>query len=402
MATNIPSISLSNTFGQWLITTQTVLSELNNIGFGDYTKNSNTFTIDSSGTGLRVSNTATFGTITVNRDSTLTGNVSVGQRIVVSGNNSSVSDIYLDRNILTFSTSTPKVDTIISVNRGEHLLASDANAQIRWNETTKNWETRDISSPSVYYKILNSQDGGVIFTSSNSAFIQANTAYAQANLAFAQANNSLPAFDQANTARIHANLAFSQANTARTQANAAYAQANTAIINAADAGFLSVGTIPPARLGSGSATASTYLAGDSSWKTFASFPSGTAMLFVQTNAPTGWTKSFTHNDKALRVVSGSVGSGGTTTFSSVFTATRSVTGTVGGTTLTLNQIPAHSHTYNTVLSNISGGLNNYSYGQITTTNTGASGGSQSHTHGFVGDNMNFSVQYVDVIIATKD
>ena len=40
------------------------------------------------------------------------------------------------------------------------------------------------------------------------------------------------------------------------------------------------------------------------------FASGTKMLFQQTAAPTGWTKDTTHNDKALRITSGTVGTGG--------------------------------------------------------------------------------------------
>jgi len=92
-------------------------------------------------------------------------------------------------------------------------------------------------------------------------------------------------------------------------------------------------------------------------------PSGTAMLFQQTSAPTGWTKSTTHNDKALRVVSGTASSGGTTAFSTAF-ATPSVSGSVGingapavgnlavsmsgnvavgNTTLSVNTIPSHKH-----------------------------------------------------------
>jgi hypothetical protein len=57
--------------------------------------------------------------------------------------------------------------------------------------------------------------------------------------------------------------------------------------------------------------------------TSSEFPSGTALVFQQTAAPTGWTKSVTHNDKALRVVSGAVGSGGASAFSSVFGAGKS-------------------------------------------------------------------------------
>ena len=43
-------------------------------------------------------------------------------------------------------------------------------------------------------------------------------------------------------------------------------------------------------------------------------PSGTSMLFVQSAAPTGWTKQTTHNDKTLRVVTGTVSSGGSNAF----------------------------------------------------------------------------------------
>ena len=69
------------------------------------------------------------------------------------------------------------------------------------------------------------------------------------------------------------------------------------------------------------------------------FAPGTVMLFVQTAAPTGWTKSTTHDNKALRVVSGSVTTGGTQNFTAV------LNGNVGATTLTTAQIPSHSHTY---------------------------------------------------------
>jgi hypothetical protein len=137
-------------------------------------------------------------------------------------------------------------------------------------------------------------------------------------------------------------------------------------------------------------------------------PSGTLMLFQQTAAPTGWTKQTTHNDKALRVVSGAASSGGTNAFSTVMAQT-----TVGSTTLTTSQIPAHSHAYNTqyhlgsagaVSTNgtaISGnatsfGLSNYSAMPAQSTSTdGGTGGSHNHT-------ITLSVQYVDLIIASKD
>ena len=70
-----------------------------------------------------------------------------------------------------------------------------------------------------------------------------------------------------------------------------------------------------------------------------SFPATTSMLFWQTAAPVGWTKVTTHNDKALRVVSGTVTSGGSVAFSAAFSNQN-----VGATTLSAAQMPSHAHT----------------------------------------------------------
>ena len=151
-------------------------------------------------------------------------------------------------------------------------------------------------------------------------------------------------------------------------------------------------------------------------------PSGTKMLFAQTTAPTGWTKDTTHNNKALRVVSGTAGSGGSINFTTAF-ANRTVTntaagGTVAGRTLSVAQMPAHNHRvdhaagpagvfgifsgtrfYNRVISTFV--VNNQQPDRATS--TVGSGG--SHNHGFTGashnHNLDMRVQYVDIIIATK-
>ena len=121
------------------------------------------------------------------------------------------------------------------------------------------------------------------------------------------------------------------------------------------------------------------------------FPTGTVMLFVQTSAPTGWTKSTTHDNKALRIVSGTAGTGGTNSFTSA------LNGNVGATTLTTSQIPSHSHTIggsNTTGSSILTFRSGDSVVSRTHT-TASAGGGDSHTH-------SIDVAYVDVIIATKD
>lgn len=78
------------------------------------------------------------------------------------------------------------------------------------------------------------------------------------------------------------------------------------------------------------------------------FPAGTRMLFQQTAAPTGWTKDTTHNNKALRIVSGTVTTGGSVAFTTAFSSARATTsvtqgGTVGDTAITVAQMPSHAH-----------------------------------------------------------
>ena len=190
------------------------------------------------------------------------------------------------------------------------------------------------------------------------------------------------------------------------------------------------------------------------------FPAGTAMMFVQTAAPTGWTKSTTHDNKALRVVSGTASSGGSVAFTTAF-ASQTPSGSVsvsvgagtlgveigtlavGATTLSSTQIPSHRHAiaanantpavypnftintgnYTAGGNGGSGGYERYILSGVATDAsvglTSAIGGGGSHTHGltgaptisgapsvtaasFTGNAINLAVQYVDVIIATKD
>lgn len=134
---------------------------------------------------------------------------------------------------------------------------------------------------------------------------------------------------------------------------------------------------------------------------WAYMPSGTKALFQQTAAPTGWTKDTTHNNKALRVVSGNVVNGGTVDFTTAF-ASKSVSGTVGDTTLTTDQIPAHTHTV-TGQQLASAAVGNFclTVGGTSFT-TSSTGGGNSHTHTFTGTAIDLAVAYVDVIVATKD
>jgi hypothetical protein len=139
-------------------------------------------------------------------------------------------------------------------------------------------------------------------------------------------------------------------------------------------------------------------------------PSGTLMLFQQTAAPTGWTKQTTHNDKALRVVSGAASSGGTTAFSTVFTnqtPTISTSLSAAATTLSTTQMPSHSHSYTWFVGGSACGGFNPGNGPVPgCSSTGSAGSGGSHTHSISGSAsstaVTLNVQYVDLIIASKD
>lgn len=125
------------------------------------------------------------------------------------------------------------------------------------------------------------------------------------------------------------------------------------------------------------------------------FPSGTRMSFNQTSAPTGWTKdtSATINDSILRLVTGSVSSGGSTAFSTWNSA-----GVTGNTTLSTPQIPSHTHTTNATRPGGTGSLTPGGGGNVTTIATiNATGGDGAHSH-----SLTNNIKYYDFIIAQKD
>ena len=173
--------------------------------------------------------------------------------------------------------------------------------------------------------------------------------------------------------------------------------------------------------------------GGLTWATVSSedyIPDGSVMVFFQANAPTGWTKVTTQNDKTLRVVSGTGGgtggdwamSAGETTSSHGGHAHSSAAHTHGGGslaagahTLSTSQMPSHNH------SSVGGsgygvGANWNSSGGGGT--TGSTGGNGSHQHSLSGTSASTTPgdtgsagshthtiaapQYIDVIICSKD
>jgi hypothetical protein len=184
--------------------------------------------------------------------------------------------------------------------------------------------------------------------------------------------------------------------------------------------------------------------------------SGTVMLFESTSAPTSWTKSTTHNNKALRVVNGTISTGGSrewpvvllsghtlgnTTISAVQTGYQ-MTAEPGNISITTVTPPVqivgsttaagnHNHNY-TGNSGVQRGTNTpqtpRSAGNTALAGGGAAGGNAQHSHTLSGNphthtissphshtitesphshgvtypSQNFEVYYRDVILASKD
>lgn len=122
------------------------------------------------------------------------------------------------------------------------------------------------------------------------------------------------------------------------------------------------------------------------------FPATTNILFHNTSAPTGWTKNTSYSDHALRLINGTISTGGTNAFSTVLNSSVDV-----------STASAHTHTYSGSTSNAvvgssaNPGLYSGVESQHTHTYSGTTASGGSHNH-----NFNMAIKYLDVILATKD
>ena len=175
-------------------------------------------------------------------------------------------------------------------------------------------------------------------------------------------------------------------------------------------------------------------------------PNGSVMVFFQANAPTGWTKVTSQNDKTLRVVSGTGGGTGGDWAMSAGETTSSHGGHVhagaahthshnlaaGAHTLSTSQLASHNHQMSNVVHNsvnpgpfspggtafVRMGFNRLNPANGAVVSSQSTGGGSSHSHSTSGsissggDGNTSSAgshthtiaapQYIDVIICSKD
>ena len=156
-----------------------------------------------------------------------------------------------------------------------------------------------------------------------------------------------------------------------------------------------------------------YISSSSSWIALAKFSdlaSGTKAFFGQTTAPVGWTKTTdaSYNDRALRLVTGTVGpTGGNTNFTSVFASRTIAQGNLPNVSLSglTSTDGNHTHAYigpsDSMVGSDGSGAQAYQLGRVSDSN-GAHFHSVTVSLGGAGTAMDFAVKYVDAILATKD
>lgn len=325
------------------------------------------------------------------------------------------------------------------------LMQTGSNAATWGTNTNNNLETVDAFSAGYIDIDISANSGGTYTLSSNNADPNAESSNKVLDLHGTLTDNITVSVPQVeNNYLIYNNTAGSYTLTV----NAA-GGTGTTISQGGYAWIYCDGTnVSQAELGTNASTISTGTLDNARLNSnVVIFDSGTSMLFQQSTAPLGWTKQTSHNNKALRVVTGSVSSGGSNSFTNAFNTNQTVSGTTGGSgvtitgstaahTLTEAQLPniegtatflnrggagSDQEIFQAYTGKFSDGGDGPSYGVGWQGEAGdnsrklkfsfGSGGSHSHgkgtlagsshTHSF-SDTFNLNVQYVDFIIANKN
>ena len=157
-----------------------------------------------------------------------------------------------------------------------------------------------------------------------------------------------------------------------------------------------------------------------------SIPSTAITKFAMTSAPVGWTQITSYNDHALRVTSGTASTGGTAPYTTAFSSkTASGVNNISLAT-TGTAAPSQTHNHTAGASGVTGHYSAISSrpgqpgttpmwiwpGATNTYQTGSNGSGATHSHTVsvpaavnspvTGSTLNFSLRYVDVIIAQRN
>lgn len=144
------------------------------------------------------------------------------------------------------------------------------------------------------------------------------------------------------------------------------------------------------------------------WKTAGHvYAAGVRVVFQQTSAPTGWVKetNAAYNNVGLRLTTGTVSTGGSVAFDTVFSS-QALSGTVGNDTPSITKMAAHSHAVTVDARDTSGGTGSVApaSGAVVDNKvftSASTGGGAAHNHSLTMNNLNLALKYAGVTIGQK-
>ena len=247
MANTVSIISYANTFADWVVSTNALAKENNDIAANNYVKPTGTLYLNDPTLGLQVANNAVFaGQLLVQ---------GIGSSAYVQNNLQVGQQVYFTNTVLGLVNSGQANigGLLLASGSGTGLIVSNnatigGNTSILGNTALNIVNANTITVTNLYNSYLSASFAAAnlalyevqyAWSQANTATIVAVGSFNEANAAFNTANNVFAAGSYANSAFLNSNGAFTQANaaygsqnTTGSYANSSYVQANAAFIQA--------------------------------------------------------------------------------------------------------------------------------------------------------------------------
>jgi hypothetical protein len=258
MANTVSIISYANTFADWVVSTNALAKENNDIAANNYVKPTGTLYLNDPTLGLQVANNAVFaGQLLVQgigSSAYVQNNLQVGQQVyftntvlgLVNSGQANIGGLLLasgsGTGLIVSNNATIGGNTSILGNTAlnivnantitvtnlynSYLSASFAAANLALYEVQYAWSQANTAT---IVAVGSFNEANAAFNTANNVFAAgsyANSAFLNSNGAFTQAN---AAYGSQNTTGFYANSSYVQANAAFIQANAAYTRANNSL-----------------------------------------------------------------------------------------------------------------------------------------------------------------------------
>lgn len=187
MANTVSILSYDNTFGDWVVATNALAKENNDIAANNYTKSSGTLYLNSPTLGLQVGNNAVVaGQLSVQG----TGSSAYIQNTLkVDGPITSSGIVYNSNNFVLMSNTAAAGNATITVSRGNATY----NAAIRWDETHKYFSTANTTTGG-FNRIITSDIVSDSLTLASSNFVATSNTVSILYNNIIAANNSLKSY----------------------------------------------------------------------------------------------------------------------------------------------------------------------------------------------------------------